>query len=35
MVSSVLGMLWMDHAISIANLGRFIEKEVMPELNGI
>jgi hypothetical protein len=22
----------MDHAISIANLGRFIEKEVMPEL---
>ena len=32
MVTSVLGMLWMDHAISIANLGRFIEKEVMPAL---
>ena len=32
MVSSVLGMLWMDHAISIANQGDFIEKVVMPEL---
>ncbi len=32
MVSSVLGMLWIDHAINIANQGRFIEKEVMPDL---
>jgi hypothetical protein len=32
MVASVLGILWIDHAINIANQGRFIEKEVMPEL---
>jgi hypothetical protein len=32
MVSSVLGMLWIDHAINIAKQGRFIENVVMPEL---
>jgi hypothetical protein len=32
MVSSVLGMLWIDHAINIANQGSFIQKVVMPEL---
>ena len=32
MLSSVLGMLWIDHAINIANQGRFIEKEVIPDL---
>jgi hypothetical protein len=32
MVSSVLGMLWIDHAINIANQGSFIQNVVMPEL---
>jgi len=31
-VSSVLGMLWIDHAINIANQGSFIQNVVMPEL---
>jgi hypothetical protein len=32
MVSSVLGMLWTDHAINIANLGHFIQTDVKLEL---
>jgi hypothetical protein len=35
MVSSVLGMLWIDHAINIANQGSFIQKVVMPALQSI
>jgi hypothetical protein len=32
MVSSVLGMLWIDHAINISNQGSFIQRVIMPEL---
>src|SRR4051794_13754639 len=31
-LSPVLGMLWIDHAISIACIGTFLQHTVMPEL---
>src|ERR1035438_2161990 len=31
-VSSVLGMVYMDHAVSIGYMGRFIQHEIKPQL---
>jgi hypothetical protein len=31
-ISPIFGMMYIDHAANIANIGRFIQHEVMPEL---
>jgi hypothetical protein len=33
LVSPMLGIIWADHAISIGNLGRFIQHRLMPRLS--
>ena len=34
-LSPMLGMLWIDHAISIACIGTFLQRTVTPELAGV
>jgi drug/metabolite transporter (DMT)-like permease len=31
-LSPILGMVWVDHDVSIGNIGRFIQNAIMPEL---
>lgn len=32
-LSPMLGIIWADHAINIANIGRFIQRRLMPDLS--